>query len=64
MPVITVECSAMDRETKALLIRELTAKASEVTKISPQAFTIVIHENGSDNIGVGGKVLTEIMKGS
>lgn len=64
MPVITVDCAEMNKETKAALIRELTAKASEVTKISPQAFTIIIHENGPDNIGVGGTVLTELRKGS
>lgn len=62
MPIITVECAAMDKETKKQLIRELTAKASEVTKIREEAFTIVIHEIGADNFGLGGKMLSEVMK--
>lgn len=62
MPIITVECAAMDLETKKKFIKEITAKASEVTKIREEAFTIVIHENGADNIGVGGKVLSDIVK--
>ncbi len=61
MPVITVECSRITKETKEKLIVELTAKASEVLKISPKAFTIVIHDNNPDNIGAGGRPLTEIL---
>lgn len=62
MPVITVQCSAMNKETKAKLISELTAKASEVTNIPAQAFTIIIQETGPDNIGVGGKMLSDIQR--
>lgn len=61
MPIITVECVAMSRETKEKFIQEITAKASEITNIRPEAFTIIFHENGSDNFGVGGKMLSEIM---
>ena len=61
MPLITIEAPAMDNETKAKLIQELTAKASEVIKLPAQAFTIIIHENSSDNVGVGGKVLTDLI---
>jgi len=52
----------MDKETKKQFIKEITAKASEVTKIREEAFTIVIQETGSDNIGLGGKMLSEVMK--
>lgn len=61
MPLITVECSPLPKETKAKLIAELTATASAILNISTQAFTIVIHENNPDNIGVGGRPLTEIL---
>lgn len=62
MPIITVQCAAMDKETKKQFIKEITVKASEVTKIREEAFTIVIQETGSDNIGLGGKMLSEVMK--
>lgn len=61
MPVITIECGTMGSDAKARLIQELTAAASKVTNISAQAFTIVIHENSPENIGVGGKVLKDIL---
>ena len=61
MPIITVECVGLARETKEKFIQEITKKASEVTNIREEAFTIVIHENGADNFGLGGKILSEIM---
>ncbi len=33
MPVITIDIGNLDKERKARLVRELTAKASEVTQI-------------------------------
>lgn len=33
MPVITIDIGNMDKEKKAALVKELTAKASEVTQI-------------------------------
>jgi len=61
LPVITMEYSATDKETKEKLIKELTAAASKVTNLDPKAFTVVIHENNPDNIGVGGRLLSEIL---
>lgn len=62
MPVITVDISAMTIEKKAELVKELTAKASEVTRIPAEKFIVLINEMPRENIGVGGALLSELMK--
>jgi 4-oxalocrotonate tautomerase len=62
MPVITIDISTTSKETKAALVKELTATASEVTRIPEEKFIVLINEMERDNIGVGGKLLSEIMK--
>ncbi|MPW25651.1 4-oxalocrotonate tautomerase [Alkalibaculum sp. M08DMB] len=62
MPVITVEGSQMTKEVKALLVKELVTKASEVMNIPEQAFVTLIRENDFDNIGNGTSLLSERMK--
>lgn len=59
MPVITVDLAQLDKAKKAELVRELTAKASEVTSIPAEKFIVLINEFGRDNIGVGGTLLSE-----
>ncbi|TEB04213.1 Tautomerase enzyme [Pelotomaculum schinkii] len=61
MPVITVEAGKMDRNKKALLVKELTQKASEILSIPEQAFVTLIKENDMDNIGTGGRLLSDKM---
>ena len=61
MPFIKVEAGKMNRETKEKLIIELTRAASESLGISKEAFTILIKENETDNWGLGGKVLTNVL---
>jgi len=62
MPVIIVEIGdQMTLDKKKELVQRLTKTAAEVTEISEQAFTIYIHENEHNNIGVGGKLLTEVL---
>ena len=61
MPLIVFEGGKMDQEKKRELIRELTDAAARVTGIGAPAFTIYIHENDHDNIGVGGELLTEVL---
>jgi 4-oxalocrotonate tautomerase len=61
MPLIMFEGGTMDKDKKKELIQGLTETAAKVTGIRPQAFTIYIHENDHDNIGVGGEVLTEYL---
>ncbi|HBC91695.1 MAG TPA: 4-oxalocrotonate tautomerase [Pelotomaculum sp.] len=61
MPVITVEAGKMDRNKKALLVKELTQKASEILSIPEQAFITLIKENDMDNVGTGGQLLSDKM---
>jgi len=60
MPVITVDISNLSNEKKAGLVKELTAKASEVTQIPAEKFIVLINEMERDNIGVGGKLLSDM----
>jgi 4-oxalocrotonate tautomerase len=62
MPVIKIDIGKMSREKKAELVKELTDKASEVTSIPADKFVVLINEMERDNIGIGGKLLSEIMK--
>lgn len=59
MPYILVEAGKVDRETKARLVKELTQKASEILKIPEHAFLLMYKENDFDNIGVGGRLLSD-----
>ena len=63
MPVIKIDIGILDKEKKAELVMELTAKASEVTQIPADKFIVLINEMERDNIGVGGKLLSEILSG-
>jgi 4-oxalocrotonate tautomerase len=52
----------MTKEKKAELVARLTETAQEVLGIPPQAFSVIIRENSMDNIGQGGKLLSETHK--
>lgn len=61
MPVITIEGpNNLSKEKKAKLISDLTSTASDILNIPKQAFTVIIKENETENIGVGGVQLSEL----
>ena len=63
MPVITVDLGTLpNREVKAELVKALTQAASSATRIPEEKFTVLINELNRDNIGVGGKLLSDIVK--
>lgn len=62
MPFISIEAGKMTKEQKKELIEKFTKTASEVLNISESAFMVMIKENDFDNIGTGGKVLSDLMK--
>ena len=63
MPVITVDLGKLaNREIKAELVKALTSAASTATRIPEEKFTVLINELDRDNIGVGGKLLSDILK--
>lgn len=64
MPVITIDIGFMEsREKKDELVKSLTKAASSVTLIPEDKFIVLINEMEKDNIGVGGRLLSDIMKG-
>ena len=65
MPSITIQLYKISTEKKEALIEKLSQAAAEVTEIPVDKFFTYIDEYETDNIGVGGKTLTEFMaKGS
>ena len=61
MPVIIFEGGKMDPDSKKELIGRFTTTAAEITGIDPQSFIVYIKENQLDNVGVGGRVLAEVL---
>ncbi len=62
MPYITLDGPKMTKEQKAQLVKEFTESAVKILKLPQQAFTVIIRETDPDNVGVGGKLLSEIRK--
>ncbi len=60
MPVLTVEDSKFSKEQK--LVATLIKSASSIMNVSKRAFVVLVKENELDNIGVGGKLLSELRK--
>ncbi len=61
MPIITVEAGKMNREKKAQMVKELTETVSKILDIPVDAFTVSLKENDPDNIGVGGRLLSDVL---
>lgn len=62
MPFIPVETASATKEQKQALIAELTDAASRIMGIDAEAFYVLIKENSTDNWGLGGRVLTDVLK--
>lgn len=54
MPIISLQIGQLATEQKKELINKLTQAAADATNLPQNAFTILIHELPSENIGVGG----------
>ena len=63
MPVITVEAGVLNKKQKEDLVHELTAIASKIMNVPSSAYIVLVKENEKDNIGFGGKTMTEIAEG-
>lgn len=59
MPVITLEAGKLNKEQKNLLVKEFTTTASKIMNVPEQAFIVLLKENQTDNIGLGGQLLSE-----
>ena len=63
MPVITIDLAVLDsKEKKSQLVEALTLAASGVTLIPKEKFIVIVNELDRDNIGVGGRLLSDIVK--
>jgi 4-oxalocrotonate tautomerase len=63
MPVISLTIKSIPEEQKKQLIQKLTAEAVNITKISPEHFTVLIQELPLENLGVSGKTVKDIYAG-
>ncbi len=52
----------MSTEQKRALIEQMTAVASEITRIPKQFFLVTLKELPDENIGIGGEPIGEIKK--
>lgn len=59
MPVITLEAGKLNKEQKSQIVKEFTATASKIMNVPEQAIIMLIKENDMDNIGFGGKLLSD-----
>jgi 4-oxalocrotonate tautomerase len=59
MPVITLEAGKLDKEQKSQLVKELTSVASRIMNVPEQAYIVLLKENEADNVGFGGKLISE-----
>jgi 4-oxalocrotonate tautomerase len=64
MPVITMSLGQgqITKQQKKQLIENFTETAMEILKLPAQSFTILIHELSTDNIGVGGNALGDLIE--
>jgi 4-oxalocrotonate tautomerase len=63
MPVITIDGPALSFEKKEKLVKEVTQLVSDITNIPQEAYVIFIKENSYDNMGQGGILISEKLKG-
>ncbi|MDR0900397.1 MAG: tautomerase family protein [Methanobrevibacter sp.] len=59
MPVIIVESNKLALDKKRKYVKELTKITAEAYDLPETAVTIILKENKSENIGVGGDLLSE-----
>jgi 4-oxalocrotonate tautomerase len=49
----------MSKEKKAKLVKEITITTHKTLNIPTEAINVLIKENNPDNIGIGGKLLSD-----
>lgn len=59
MPHIVVYCPVLDRERKSACVAALTSAFAESTGFAAEQLVIHIEEHSYDNVGVGGRLLTD-----
>ena len=59
MPVITLEAASLNKDQKKQLVEEFTESAARIMNMPKASFYVFLKENLTDNVGVGGVLLTE-----
>ena len=59
MPLITMKIAPLPKEQKKELAQKMTRLASEITGIPEPALTMFVEEYPTENIAVGGTLLSE-----
>ena len=54
-----MELGPLEKEKKSILVKEVTESVSKATGLPPQAIFVFIKENSLENIGVGGRLLSD-----
>ncbi|OPY28767.1 MAG: 4-oxalocrotonate tautomerase [Methanocella sp. PtaU1.Bin125] len=62
MPIITLEMGQLTTGQKEKLITAFTRDVCEVTGMPPEAMVVLIRELSRDNMGVGGRQLSKMMR--
>jgi 4-oxalocrotonate tautomerase len=64
MPTIFFYGPKLDKEKSKEMIRDFTDTASRVTGIERSAFVVYLRESTPENVGVGGQLLEDRLKGT
>ncbi|MBF7018182.1 4-oxalocrotonate tautomerase DmpI [Staphylococcus durrellii] len=59
MPILKLETLDLTKDQKKQLVEELTETASRITGIPQEGYYVILKENNLDNVGSGGKLLSE-----
>jgi 4-oxalocrotonate tautomerase len=62
MPTFFFYGPELNTEKKRELVKTVTDKASELTGIDKSAFVVYLQHNSTDDVGVGGELLSDKMK--
>lgn len=62
MPIVTIEGpSGVSKETKKELIEKVSKTVADTYGMKIEQINVIVYENESDNVGVGGKQLSELI---
>ena len=62
MPIVTIEGPAnVSKETKKELIEKVSQIVADTYNMKTEQINVIIYENETDNVGVGGKQLSDLI---
>lgn len=64
MPTIFFYGPKLEKEKRREMIKSFTETASRLTGIEKSAFVVYLRESGPEDVGVGGELLEDVLKGA